>query len=162
MLLLLGGGVSVAVNVGHVYVRPDNAAEGWAPASGAVPWAMAWAVLVPLMLFVAVKGIRAIAWPAERRWLLWRWCGVLPVAVLAGYRSWSHMSGLLTSIGEDWLVCLLAPLAVNGLMFVGVGGLLATGTSARRAASTAAAAATSATGVGSRLFPPVDMRVGGR
>jgi hypothetical protein len=56
---------------------------------------------------------------------------------MAGYVSWSHMSGLLRSIGEDWLVSVLAWLAVDGLMFLGIGGLLATrnataGSSTRR------------------------------
>jgi hypothetical protein len=131
LLLLVGGGVSITVNVGHAYIRPANAPAGWAPDR----WAIAWAVLVPLMLFVAVKGITAIPWGTERRWILWRWCGALPVAGLAGYVSWSHISGLLTSFGEDWLVCLLAPLAVDGLMFIGMGGLLATAPSARRSAT---------------------------
>jgi hypothetical protein len=56
--------------------------------------------------------------------MLWRLLGATPVAGLAGYVSWDHISGLLTSIGEAHTVCMLAPLAVDGLMFIGVGGLM--------------------------------------
>src|SRR5262245_6624469 len=152
-LLLFGSGVSIAVNVGHAYVRPVGASVGWAPAR----WAVVWAVFVPLMLFAAVKGITVIVWPREPRWLLWRWCGALPVACLAGYVSWAHISGLLASVGEDRLVCVLAPLAVDGLMFIGVGGLLATAGGIRRigpAPAISATAAASPNGSGSRIFSP--------
>jgi hypothetical protein len=152
LLLLVGGGVSITVNVGHAYIRPAGAAPGWGPDR----WAIAWAVLVPLMLFVAVKGITAIGWGNERRWVLWRWCGALPVAGLAGYVSWSHISGLLASFGEDRLVCLLAPLAVDGLMFIGMGGLLATANTTRRPAaaggSSTGSASSSVHGSRSRIF----------
>src|SRR5688572_431076 len=131
LLLLVGGGVSIAVSVGHAHLR---AAEG----SGPSGWAIGWAVLVPLLLFVADTGITAIPWPRERRWMLLRWCGALPVAVLSGYVSWAHISGLLTAIGEDRLVSVLAPLAVNGLMFIGASGVLATGRNPRRPAPVAA------------------------
>src|SRR5215831_17028920 len=119
-LLLFGGGVSIAVNLGHAFLRPVGAGPSWSPGR----WAIAWGVVVPMLLFFAVKGITVIAWPRGFRWMAWRFCGALPVAGLAGYVSWDHISGLLTSIGEAHTVCLLAPLAVDGLMFIGVGGLM--------------------------------------
>lgn len=155
LLLTMSGGVSLLVNVGHVYVQGAAVGDGQGPAGWAIVWAMAWAVLVPLMLFVALRGATVIRWPG-RRWSLWRWCGVAPVAALAGYMSWSHMSGLLRWLGEDWLVCLLAWLAQVGLMLLGVGGVLAT-----RATSTATGPVTSAEANGSasrstgRIFTPV-------
>jgi hypothetical protein len=113
-------------------------------------------VCVPLLLFFAVKGITVIPWPREKRWMLWRWCGALPVAGLTGYVSWNHISGLLASIGENWLVCLLAPLAIDGLMFIGVGGLLATtGSASRRAVPSPAPASGPSSSNGSRPYASV-------
>src|SRR5262245_24094387 len=98
-LLLVGGGVSIAVNLGHAYLPPAGADGGWAPGR----WALAWAVIVPMLLFFAVKGITVIPWPPGARWVMWRWCAALPVAGLAGFVSWAHISGLLIAIGEDQL-----------------------------------------------------------
>jgi len=155
LLLTMGGTVSMAVNVGHAHVQAAAVGDGQGLAGWAVVWAMAWAVLVPVMLWAAVKGATVIAWPAQRRWAVWRWLGVAPVVGLAGYMSWSHMSGLLRWLGEDWLVCLLAWLAVDGLMLLGAGGLLA-----GRATATAAGAVTpeangSASRPTGRIFTPV-------
>lgn len=171
LMLLVGLAVSIALSVGYAYLRLEGATEDWSPTAWAVPWAVAWAVLVPLMLFIVVKGVTVIAWPRQRKWLLWRFAGALPVAALAGYASWSHISGLLASIGEDSLVCVMATLAVDGLMFVGAGGLLVTsaarvtmptsspgpaGVSTYRSSASGAASGSESR---SRLFTPANVNV---
>ena len=68
--------------------------------------------------------VTVIPWPRGFRWVVWRFVCASSVAALAGYVSWDHISGLLSSIGESPTVCLLAPLAVDGLTLIGVGGLM--------------------------------------
>ena len=119
---LLGGVVSVAANVAHSYVPPAEADTGWSPEVGAVIGAVFW----PLALFVAVEILTRIAWPAGGRWVWLRFVGLLPVALVAAVVSYRHLSGLLTFYGEDALTATVGPLAVDGLMVMATGALLAT------------------------------------
>jgi hypothetical protein len=124
---LLGGAVSVAANVAHSYVPPADAPAGWHPHGGAVVGAVFW----PFALFVAVEIFARIAWPAGRRWTALRFLGLLPVALVAAVVSYRHLSGLLAFYREDALTSTIGPLAVDGLMVMATGALIATG--ARRA-----------------------------
>jgi hypothetical protein len=165
LLLLLGGVVSMAVSIGHAHVQAASVGDGHGPAGSAVAWAVAWAVLVPVMLAAAVRAVTVIRWPQQRRWAVVRFCATVPVAALAGYMSWSHMSGLLLWLGEDWLVCVLAWLAVDGLMLLGTAGLLATratttGTTSRPLAE-ANGTRRSGPDVGLGLFEPAGRTRGG-
>ena len=119
---LLGGVVSVAANVAHSYVPPAGADTRWTPEVGAVIGAVFW----PLALFVAVEILTRIAWPAGGRWVWLRFVGLLPVALVAAVVSYRHLSGLLTFYGEDALTATVGPLAVDGLMVMATGALLAT------------------------------------
>jgi hypothetical protein len=119
----LGGAVSIAASVAHSYVPPPDASPAWAPHSGAVVGAVFW----PVALFVAVEIFARTAWPAERRWAALRWCGLLPVALVAAVVSYRHLSGLLVFYGEDALTARIGPLAVDGLMVMATGALIATG-----------------------------------
>ncbi|MEV0396862.1 hypothetical protein [Polymorphospora rubra] len=119
----LGGAVSIAANVAHSYVPPADAAADWSPPGGAVVGAIFW----PVALFVAVEILARVPWPAGRRWTLLRFAGLLPVALVAAFVSYKHLSGLLAFYGEDGLTALLGPLAVDGLMVMATGALLATG-----------------------------------
>lgn len=119
---LLGGVVSVAANVAHSYVPPAGADTGWSPEVGAVIGAVFW----PLALFVAVEILTRIAWPAGGRWVWLRFVGLLPVALVAAVVSYRHLAGLLTFYGEDALTATVGPLAVDGLMVMATGALLAT------------------------------------
>src|SRR4051794_25567692 len=47
----LGATVSIAANIAHSYVPPDNAPAHWAPQPGAVVGAVVW----PVFLFIAVE-----------------------------------------------------------------------------------------------------------
>jgi hypothetical protein len=141
---LVGAGVSVAANVAHSYVPPAAAAPSWSPHTGAVVGAVFW----PVALLVAIEVLARVAWPAGGRWLLVRFGGLGPVATVAAVVSYRHLSGLLSFYGEDVITATVGPLAVDGLMVMATGALLATrpgGVDARPAPvgkqTTAAAAA---------------------
>lgn len=126
----LGGTVSIAANVAHSYVPPAAAPANWTPQTGAVVGAVFW----PVALFVATEILARVAWPTGRGWSFLRFAGLLPVALVAAFVSYRHLSGLLGFYGEDSLTVMLGPLAVDGLMVMATGALLAT---ARRSAALA-------------------------
>jgi hypothetical protein len=118
----LGGVVSVAANVAHSYVPPANAAAGWVPHTGAVVGAVFW----PVALVVAIEILARVPWPDLARWAVVRFGGLIPVAAVAAVVSYRHMSGLLAFYGEDTVTSVIGPLAVDGLMVMATGALLAT------------------------------------
>jgi DNA-binding transcriptional ArsR family regulator len=119
---LLGGLVSIAANVAHSYVPPAGAAPGWRPPLGDVVEAVFW----PIALFVAIEILARTAWPHGARWVVVRFLGLLPVAVVAAIVSYGHLSGLLGHYGESTLTAHLGPLAVDGLMVMASSALMAT------------------------------------
>lgn len=124
----LGGAVSIAANVAHSYVPPagpdgTRPPADWAPDPGAVVGAIFW----PVALLVAVEILARVVWPAGRGWALLRFGGLLPVALVAALVSYRHLSGLLAHYGEDSVTTALGPLAVDGLMLMATGALIATG-----------------------------------
>jgi len=118
---VLGGIVSVAANVAHSYIRPVTAPIGWRPETGAVVGAIVW----PVFLFIAVEILARTAWPHGKAWTVLRFGGLLPVAAVAAFVSYRHLSGLLAHYGEEPIVFYLGPLAVDGLMIMATGALLA-------------------------------------
>jgi hypothetical protein len=121
--VLLGGAVSIAANVAHSYVPPADARADWSPHAGAVVGAVFW----PVALFVAIEILSATPWPDGPRWAVLRFAGLLPVAVVAAVVSYRHLSGLLLFYREDRLTAAIGPLAVDGLMVMATGALVATG-----------------------------------
>jgi hypothetical protein len=119
---LVGAGVSVAANVAHSYVPPADAASSWSPHTGAVVGAVFW----PVALLVAIEVLARVGWPAGGRWLVVRFGGLGPVATVAAVVSYRHLSGLLSFYGEDAVTATVGPLAVDGLMVMATGALLAT------------------------------------
>jgi hypothetical protein len=119
--ITLGGTVSVAANVAHSFVPPAGAPVGWRPQTGAVIGAIVW----PVFLFAAIEILARTAWPPGWRWWLLRYAGLLPVAAVAAIVSYRHLSGLLAFYGEDRLVVTIGPAAVDGLMVMATGALLA-------------------------------------
>ncbi len=119
---LLGGAVSIAANIAHSYIPPTHAPADWTPEAGAVIGSVFW----PIALFVAVEILARIPWPDGRRWTALRFGGLVPVALVAAVVSYRHLSGLLDHYGEDALTVLIGPLAVDGLMVMATGALLAT------------------------------------
>ncbi|GAA4467045.1 hypothetical protein GCM10023170_078880 [Phytohabitans houttuyneae] len=117
----LGGCVSVAANVAATFIPPPDATAGWSPPVGGVVSAVCW----PVLLLVAVELFARILWPAGWRWWLLRAAGLLPVAVIAAVVSYRHLSKLLRFYGEDPVTATLGPLAVDGLMVMATGALLA-------------------------------------
>jgi hypothetical protein len=118
-----GGLVSIAANVAHSFIPPHGAPTTWTPEGGAVVGAVVW----PVFLFIAVEILARVAWPHGPVWHFVRWAGLLPVAVVAALVSYRHLSGLLAHYGEEPIVYYLGPLAVDGLMVMATGALLATG-----------------------------------
>ena len=145
----LGGTVSVAANVAHSYVPPPGAPAGWAPQDGAIGGAVFW----PVALFVAIEILARVTWPAGWRYALVRFAGLLPVAVVAAVVSYRHLSGLLHWYGEDALTVVIGPLAVDGLMVMATGALVATG------GRTAASAGAGGVGCGGTSTVDVPVRV---
>ncbi len=120
---ILGGSVSIAANIAHSYIPPTRAAAHWAPEPGSVIGSVFW----PIALFVAVEILTRIPWPTGRGWTFLRFGGLLPVALVAAVVSYRHLSGLLDHYAEDPLTVTIGPLAVDGLMIMATGALLATG-----------------------------------
>ncbi len=118
---VLGGVVSIAANIAHSYVPPVGAPAGWSPEPGAVIGAVFW----PVAVVVAVEILARTAWPSGRWWLVLRFAGLLPVAVVAAMVSYRHLSGLLAFYGEDVITSRVGPLAVDGLMVMASGALIA-------------------------------------
>src|SRR3954468_18774022 len=129
---ILGGSVSIAANVAHSFLPPQGAPVNWAPEPGAVVGAIVW----PVFLFVAVEILARTAWPRGWSWHLLRWAGLLPVAGVAAFVSYRHLSGLLAHYGEEPIVYFIGPLAVDGLMIMATGALLAGGRVAHAIAAT--------------------------
>src|SRR5690242_18023312 len=126
---ILGGSASVAANVAHSFVPPAGANADWQPQYGAIAVSMAW----PIFLFVAVEILIRVPWPRGISYHLLRWCGLLPVAIVAAFVSYRHLSGLLTHYGEEPMVAFLGPLAVDGMMIMATGALYAIHTQTRAA-----------------------------
>jgi hypothetical protein len=80
----------------------------------------------PVFLLVAVELLARVPWPHGINWQLLRWAGMVPVAVVAALVSYRHLSGLLAFYGEEPVVCVLGPLAVDGLMVMATAAILAT------------------------------------
>lgn len=120
----LGGAVSIAANVAHSYAD----AEPGGPEFGAVTGAAFW----PVAVFVAIEILARTPWPKpEGFWLkvklfVVRYLGLGLVASVAAVVSYRHLSGLLTHYGEDPWAASFGPLAVDGLMVMATGALLAT------------------------------------
>jgi hypothetical protein len=127
----LGGLGSVAANVLHSFVQPRPAGAPqtwvpdpeWMPEPGAVVGAMFW----PVAVLVAVEIFSRVDWPAGRRWVALRFGGLLPVALVAAFVSYRHLSALLAHWGDDPLTVAAGPLAVDGLMVMATGALIALG-----------------------------------
>jgi hypothetical protein len=118
----LGLSASLAANYAHTNVPPPGAPAEWSPSLGAVVLSLCW----PVLLFVAVEVMVKTEWPQGGRWTAVRYLGLLPVAGVAAFVSYRHMSGLLEFYGEDALVSTIGPLAIDGLMIMATGALLAT------------------------------------
>jgi hypothetical protein len=78
-----------------------------------------------VFLFVAVEILARTVWPQGWSWILLRWAGLLPVAGVAAFVSYRHLSALLAHYGEDTIVTIVGPLAVDGLMIMATGALIA-------------------------------------
>jgi len=84
-------------------------------------------VVWPVAVLVALEIMARVEWPDGRRWLAVRWLGLTPVGVVAAVVSYRHLSALLGWYGEDGITTTIGPLAIDGLMLLASGALLAAG-----------------------------------
>lgn len=127
----LGVAGTIAGNVAHSYVPPTavvatatrlHRAVEWSPAPGAIVAAAFW----PLALLISIEVVSRVQWPAAWYWWVARWIGMTAVAVIAAVISYRHLSAVLAAWGEDGVSSTIGPLAVDGLMVVCSGALIAT------------------------------------
>jgi hypothetical protein len=118
----LGGAVSLAANAAHSYVAPAGAPATWRPHTGAIMFAVFW----PIALFVAIEMLARVLWRTGALWVIVRYVGLGPVAVVAAIVSYQHLSGLLATYGENRLTVVIGPLAVDGLMVLSAAAVMAT------------------------------------
>jgi hypothetical protein len=128
-----GATVSVAANIAHSYLPPPGAPAGWSPG----PVKIAFAVVWPALLFIAFEILSRVRWSRGWRSQMVRFVGMLPVALVAGFVSWRHMSGLLAHLGEEPAICTLGPLAIDGLMLMATAALMIQARTARSYSVTA-------------------------
>ncbi|TQJ21925.1 hypothetical protein FBZ33_2158 [Micromonospora sp. A202] len=145
-----GGLVSVAANIAHSFIAPTNAPANWSPEPGAVISAIVW----PLFLFIAIEILARTPWPTGWGWNVLRWVGLPPVALVAAFVSYRHLSGLLDHYNEETLVVWFGPLAVDGLMLMATAALLATGNRTTRPIEFVPALVPATTGEASSLDIP--------
>ena len=130
--VIVGALVSTAANVAHSYVPPKVApawwptgkpwnVSQWHPQTGSVLGAVFW----PIALFLVSEILVRPKWPSGWQWIAVRYVGLLPVAAVAAIVSYKHLSALITYYGEDPLTAHIGPLAVDGLMVMATGALVA-------------------------------------
>lgn len=127
---LTGITASIAANIARVYVPPEHAPANWEPRPGAIVAAAFW----PVALLLSVEVISRVQWPDGWVWRAIRYGGLTTVAAIAAIISYRHMSGLLTAYGESGINAKIGPLAVDGLMVVSSGALLAIAYNVRQSA----------------------------
>jgi hypothetical protein len=113
---------STAVGTGLIASMAANVAHGLVGSGGA--GAVISGLFWPLGLLLAIEVAVRLPWPAGRWWMTLRIAATTPVAAAAAIVSYLHMNGLLSHWHEHWLVCLIGPVAVDGLTTLGAASLL--------------------------------------
>lgn len=110
--LIAGVLMSMAANVMHtMIVVPAETGSDYD--IFAVVFAGVW----PLVLFLALEVLTKVRWRADRaRWV--RIAAVTLIAAVAGWVSFHHMSSLFMYWGDDPLAAYAGPLAIDGLVAV--------------------------------------------
>jgi len=110
--LISGVLMSMAANVMHtMIVVPAETGSDYD--LFAVIFAGVW----PLVLFLALEVLTKVRWRADRaRWV--RIAAVTLIAAVAGWVSFHHMSSLFMYWGDDPLAAYAGPLAIDGLVAV--------------------------------------------
>ena len=110
--LIAGVLLSMAANIMHTMVVIPDQTGGRSDA-----FAVAFASVWPILLFLALEVLTKIQWRADRaRWV--RIAAVTLIAAVAGWVSFHHMSSLFMYWGDDPIVAYAGPLAIDGLVAV--------------------------------------------
>lgn len=91
-----------------------------------VPGRVIVGILVPTFALIGVEIFARVDWERTWRHALMRFVGVLPIAILAAWFSWSHLRGYLLATGEPPMVAFYGPLVVDGTMLMAAGVLVLT------------------------------------
>jgi hypothetical protein len=129
---VLGIAVSIAANVAHSYVPPGAdelarlgvSAADYRPHGGAVALAVFW----PVALLIGIEVVARTPWRQGlgKNWETVARLGLVPVAAVAAMVSYLHLSGLLLFYGEGDATSYVGPAAIDGLMILCSGALIAT------------------------------------
>lgn len=115
-----GIGASICGNIAHSFVHDPGKTKSH-PQPGAIIASAFW----PVALLISIEVISRVAWPSGKRWQFVRYGGLSVVAAIAAVISYIHLYGVLMAYHESRLSASLGPLAVDGLMAVSSGALLA-------------------------------------
>jgi hypothetical protein len=120
---LLGVSTSIAANIAHTDVLPGDAPVGSYMLAAFWPSALYLAIEV----FARTRADHGTWWKRARRW------GLGLVAIVSAAISYLHLRGLMLSYGESTFSATIGPLAIDGLMTVCTGALIATAPHAKAA-----------------------------
>lgn len=109
--------LSIAAQIAHAFAIAGAHGPSW----GALVESTAW----PLLTLAAVEIAVRTPWGQHWSWQVIRWAGVGGVALVAAIVSYVHLSGLLRHYHEPEIVCLIGPLAVDGLGLSAAAALIA-------------------------------------
>jgi hypothetical protein len=114
--LLFGAGLSVAGNLADTYRIRGHAVDG-------VDIALA---IGPPIATLLVAEMFVSAWPRKISIQSIRWFTTVTVGALATIVSWSHINELLAARGQNHLVAILWPLAIDGVAIMAMAKILVT------------------------------------
>lgn len=116
--LAVGSGVSIAGNIADTYRVAGSAARTVDNLDIVISAFWPAAVLLAIEMFVSHL------WPKTAPMQAVRWLGSLGIGFVAMYVSWHHLADLLSSRGQDSVVSVLGPLAIDGLAIMATGLIL--------------------------------------
>lgn len=117
VMLLVGGGLSVAGNVADVYRTRGVQVDGLD-----IILAGAW----PVLVILTIEGFVSRRWSPRAGFQVLRWAGCLAVGSMAMMASWVHLHDLMASRGQITAVATGGPLAIDGMAIMATGLLLST------------------------------------
>ena len=117
VMLLVGGGLSVAGNIADVYRTRGQHVDGLD-----IILAGSW----PVLVILTIEGFVSRRWSPRVGFQVLRWVGCLGVGYTAMQSSWVHLHDLMATRGQIAPVAIGGPLAIDGMAIMATGLLLST------------------------------------